>query len=241
MGPMWATEDGKVRLYQGDALQILPRLDIPDVDTVLTDPVWPNCPPGMFAGSDNPRGLLNDALERLPDGPKRIVVHLGMDSDPRFLSAVPRRWPFLRVCWLRFARPSYKGRLLVGSEVAYVFGSHCGSGTYRVAPGEYCLVKNDRATMRHTKDGDKQGPAARIYSDGRHPAPRQTRTVGWLTKWFVEEGCLDPFMGSGTTGVAAIRHGRRFIGIEIEPRYFDIAVKRIEAELARFPLFAGQE
>jgi DNA modification methylase len=40
---------------------------------------------------------------------------------------------------------------------------------------------------------------------------------------------LDPFMGSGTTGVACARLGRRFIGIEIEERYFDIACRRIEA------------
>ena len=52
---------------------------------------------------------------------------------------------------------------------------------------------------------------------------------------------LDPFMGSGTTGVACVRTGRSFIGIEKEPKYFDIAVKRIEAELNRFPLFAGEE
>jgi DNA modification methylase len=48
---------------------------------------------------------------------------------------------------------------------------------------------------------------------------------------------LDPFMGSGTTGVACVRTGRKFIGIEKEPKYFDIAVKRIEAELSRMPLF----
>lgn len=47
---------------------------------------------------------------------------------------------------------------------------------------------------------------------------------------------LDPFMGSGTTGVACIRTGRRFIGIEKEPKYFTIACQRIEAELARHPL-----
>jgi DNA modification methylase len=47
----------------------------------------------------------------------------------------------------------------------------------------------------------------------------------------------DPFMGSGTTGVACVRLGRRFIGIEKERKYFDIAVRRIEAELKRFPLF----
>jgi DNA modification methylase len=38
---------------------------------------------------------------------------------------------------------------------------------------------------------------------------------------------LDPYMGSGTTGVAAINHGRKFIGIELDPGYFDIACKRI--------------
>jgi len=42
------------------------------------------------------------------------------------------------------------------------------------------------------------------------------------------EFVLDPFMGSGTTGVACANLGRKFIGIEIEPKYFDIACKRIE-------------
>jgi site-specific DNA-methyltransferase (adenine-specific)/modification methylase len=44
---------------------------------------------------------------------------------------------------------------------------------------------------------------------------------------------LDPFMGSGTTGVACIRTGRRFIGIELEPKYCAIAVQRMERELAQ--------
>jgi DNA modification methylase len=48
---------------------------------------------------------------------------------------------------------------------------------------------------------------------------------------------LDPFMGSGTTGVAAVKLGRKFIGIEIEPKYFDIACRRIADALARPELF----
>jgi DNA modification methylase len=44
---------------------------------------------------------------------------------------------------------------------------------------------------------------------------------------------LDPFMGSGTTGVAAVRLGRCFVGVEIDPQYFDIACRRIEDELRR--------
>jgi site-specific DNA-methyltransferase (adenine-specific) len=48
---------------------------------------------------------------------------------------------------------------------------------------------------------------------------------------------LDPFMGSGTTGVAAVKLGRKFTGIEIEPTYFDIACKRIEAATKQQDLF----
>jgi DNA modification methylase len=51
---------------------------------------------------------------------------------------------------------------------------------------------------------------------------------------------LDPFMGSGTTGVAAVRLGRRFIGIEIEPRYFDIACRRIEEATRQPDLFVAR-
>lgn len=57
---------------------------------------------------------------------------------------------------------------------------------------------------------------------------------------FSNEGAtiLDPFMGSGTTGVACVQTGRKFIGIEIEPKYFEIAKKRIQqAQLQmRMPL-----
>ena len=52
---------------------------------------------------------------------------------------------------------------------------------------------------------------------------------------------LDPFMGSGTTGVAAIQLGRSFIGIEREPKYFDIACQRIEQAVAQGQLFAPEQ
>jgi site-specific DNA-methyltransferase (adenine-specific) len=51
------------------------------------------------------------------------------------------------------------------------------------------------------------------------------------------ETILDPFMGSGTTGVACANLGRKFIGIEIEPKYFDIACERIRAAQAQQRLF----
>jgi DNA modification methylase len=72
-----------------------------------------------------------------------------------------------------------------------------------------------------------------------HPCPKPDTWMQWLCNLSSRSGdtILDPFMGSGTTGVACIRTGRRFIGIEKEPKYFAIAVKRIEAELSRNALF----
>ncbi len=48
---------------------------------------------------------------------------------------------------------------------------------------------------------------------------------------------FDPYMGSGTTGIAAVRLGRRFVGSEIEPKYFDLACRRIEATTKQTDLF----
>lgn len=59
--------------------------------------------------------------------------------------------------------------------------------------------------------------------------PVGTAALVGLVWWCVElETILDPFMGSGTTGVACMNLGRSFIGIEREPKYFDIACRRIE-------------
>ena len=72
-----------------------------------------------------------------------------------------------------------------------------------------------------------------------HPSPKPLSYMMQLVRRVSDEGqCLcDCLMGSGTTGVACVRTGRKFIGVEIEPKYFDIAVRRIEAELNRTPLF----
>jgi len=59
-----------------------------------------------------------------------------------------------------------------------------------------------------------------------------------LSQWVPPNATvLDPFMGSGTTGLGAIQLGQSFIGIEREPKYFDIACKRIEREVAQGKLF----
>lgn len=72
-----------------------------------------------------------------------------------------------------------------------------------------------------------------------HPAVYPVSLPAELVASYTDEGetVYDPFMGSGTTGVACVKLGRRFIGIEIEPTYFDIACRRIEAAYKQPDLF----
>ena len=73
-------------------------------------------------------------------------------------------------------------------------------------------------------------PVQSMAKNGRlHPTEKPVQLLERLLKKCPDGTVLDPFMGSGSTGEAAIRQGRAFIGIEIEPRYFDIACRRIEA------------
>ena len=65
-----------------------------------------------------------------------------------------------------------------------------------------------------------------------HPTQKPIAVMEWaIGKSADADTILDPFMGSGTTGVAAVKLGRKFIGIEIEPKYFDIACRRISEAL----------
>ena len=70
-----------------------------------------------------------------------------------------------------------------------------------------------------------------------HPNEKPESLMKYLLQKSPAETILDPFMGSGTTGVAAVNLGRKFTGIEIEPKYFDIACRRIADALARPDMF----
>jgi len=67
--------------------------------------------------------------------------------------------------------------------------------------------------------------------DKRHPAQKPIELMAWCIKWISGALVLDPFMGSGTTGIACLRTGRRFIGIEIDEHYFEIARERLQNEI----------
>lgn len=108
----------------------------------------------------------------------------------------------------------------------------------------WCSVKVKRTVFRHLwkgllatrKNEDCAGP-----NDFRkhHPNMKPIALMEWCIDHFkLPPGSLilDPYMGSGSTGVAAVRLGHRFIGIEIDPPYFDVACRRLEKAVVQFRL-----
>ena len=209
-------DDGKgIVIYHGDCRDILPTL--PKSDLMLTDPVWPNCPEGLLEGWQDAMDLLRSCLQVIKSD--RLVIVLRHDCDPRFLGAVPKRFPFFRVQILPYAIPGYIGRKLGGDELAYSFGEPLISKPgRRVIPGY----------------APKQQPAGRRANG--HPCSRALGHFTYLVHWWSEENhtVIDPFCGSGTTLVACKQMNRSAVGIEIEERYIEIAIRRLDQEVLRF-------
>lgn len=198
-------EDGSVTIYHGDCRDVETS-----VDALITDPVWPNAPAGMFSNVEDPQTLFWEMFGL--HVAKRVVVVLRHDSDPRFLESVPKRYAFFRTTILPYAIPGYIGRKLGGDELAYCFGEPVKFQRGRqVIPGRAPSVQPTRRTANC------------------HPCPRAQSHFDFLVTWWSDEGetILDPFMGSGTTLVAAKRLGRKAIGIELEEKYCEIAAKRL--------------
>lgn len=212
---------GDCTLYLGDCLEILPTLD--RVGALVTDPVWPDNNVPEFAGIDAESlfGQMWRSCARHTK-PVRAVFHLGTDTNPAMLGWVTL--PFFRVVSLEYVRPHYKGRILYTGDIAYMYGT-----PPRSVPGKHVISGRTIATVA-TRDKVS------------HPTPRNLEHVSWYVHQFTEPSdiVLDPFMGSGTTGVACTNLGRKFVGIEIEEKYFDIACSRIE-EVSKQPLLVEEQ
>lgn len=197
---------GDATLYLGDCRGVLRDLQ---ADALITDPVWPNAPDGMFPGVE-PYTLFASAWFKMPLI-KRAVIVMRHDSDPYFLA--PIKMSYQRAVFLPYAMPGYIGRFLGGDEIAYCYGEPIPSRKgQRVIPGRAPIVQ----------------PGGRAANG--HPCSRAIDHFMFLVRWWSEPGetVIDPFMGSGTTGEACLRLGRKFIGIEVEEKYFDLACERIE-------------
>lgn len=206
------SRDG-ITLIHGDSIDVLPTLRGIDIDCVITDPVWPNAPEGMFPGIDDPEKLLCSVLCCLPEGVKRLVLQLRNDCDPSFLRFVPAygvpRFKFFQACWLYYVLPGHYGRKLGGNEIAYCYGRPVSAKHHKMLP----------AMCKPVQYEPKPG----------HPAARNLRHVEWLVEYWSEPGetILDPFAGSGTLGLAARKLGRKAVLIERDKHYVDVAANRL--------------
>jgi len=211
MRPYYHDAASGITIYCGDAREVLPELN---ATVVITDPVWLNSTAPII-GIDRPKELLSEIISACPNSIARAAFQIGCDTDPALLAPASLRWPFFRAAWLEYARPHYKGRLLYGSDVAYLYGTPPASADgKRVIPGRCFDISSDG------KQSD-------------HPCPRKISHVAWLVRWWSEstDMIVDPQMGSGTTLRAAKDAGIPAIGIEIEERFCAMAVERLRQEV----------
>lgn len=250
--PDWSKDD--VELYCGDCLEILPQLPAGSVDAVVTDP-----PYGIEtkfgeiatrAGYGDGKGKGTRKLQFAWDGPgvrhvsheglclafelcqasAACVVWTGFDAANCYADAA-RRYGFTvkPMAWIKKCPPP------AGFGCWWPSAFELGFYGYRRGAwfGDTDVCR--RNTWEH--DSYRHGQPGKVGHPTQKPLALMNHHVASIVP---PHGlCIDPFMGSGTTGVACVKTGRKFIGIEKEPKYFDIAVKRIEEAFESIGLFRG--
>jgi DNA modification methylase len=200
---------GRAKLYLGDCRDILPTLGEPGA--LVCDP-----PYGIGADRMNLGGCVASRMEQEAE----------WDGERADLS-FRREWTCPQVVWggnyydLEPTRGFLvwdKGRRFQGRSFA-----EC----------EMAWTNLDFSARLFQFDQLTEGPRV-------HRTQKPVAVMDWTLTFVPGDGpILDPFMGSGTTGVAAVQMGREFIGIEREPKYFDIACKRIEDAQRQGDMFIG--
>jgi DNA modification methylase len=203
-------KDG-ITIYHGDCRDILPHL--PKVDLVLTDP-----PYGIGAN----KMTLGNGARKLPRG-----VH-DWDAHPPDLSLITQ----LGKCIIWGG--NYFG--LCGQSKWLVWDKGTGGNDY--ADCELAWTNIGGVVRKFFKSWVGANAKERVDSDRFHPTQKPVQLMTWCMSFFPNaETILDPFMGSGTTLVAAKLLGKKAIGIELEEEYCKIAVER----LAQGNLFSSEE
>jgi site-specific DNA-methyltransferase (adenine-specific) len=236
-----------VEVYLGDCLDVLPTLEL--VDHVIGDP------PFTQKTSENARSRRDakDGGEFIGTDRRRITFD-GVDGlETAIVSEslrVAKRWVLL------FCALEQIGTYQAAAGDAYVRGT----AWHRTNPapqftGDRPGQAHEGAVLLH-RPGRKRwnrggsvlawhGPTINSVGDPDRGIDHPTPKPAWIMADAIEalsdpgEHILDPFTGSGTTGVAAIKLGRRFTGIEIDPGYFDTACKRLEVALKQADLFVA--
>lgn len=221
---------GNATLYLGDCLEILPTLG--KVDAVITDP-----PYGISLGktaNGNARTRQRGAYSAFEDTPEYIqsvcvpAIQQCIGRFGRVIATTGQRhaWKYPEPddigCWFNPAGSSASKWGWLTSHIILYWG------------------KDPRAGGSITANSvTGVGPTAedRLFD---HPCPKPLSFMRWMVGKGTLDGqsVCDPFMGSGTTGVACMILGRPFCGIELEEKYFDIACERMENVQRQERMFA---
>mgnify|MGYP003151685809 CR=1 FL=1 len=208
-----ATVIGDCTLYQGDCLEIVPTLG--KVDAVVTDPPYGIGEHGGKARTRGRRGYckhenLNWDKDRPSAAAFRAILSCSDDQ----------------IIW----GGNYFADLLPPT-MGWFYWRKLMGGAF--SDGELAWTSRQSALREFVK--------CPRSVDKQHPTEKPVVLMKWCLGFLPDaRTILDPFMGSGTTGVACAKLGRKFIGIELEPKYFDIACKRIENAYAQPDLFIEQ-
>lgn len=214
---------GPCRLIQGDCLEVLPTLG--KVDAVVTDPPYGNNystgwrsgiyrPSTRITGDILSEPLLNDVAVVLEPLLNDVAAVYWFAAPDRLDMVLPilKRWDVINVlAW-------DKGNCTAG-DLECSYGKQWEAIVFAVTKKSPMVGGRDRDVLKFARMNG---------ADYVHPTQKPIELIEYLCGRHDSETILDPFMGSGTTGVACIRKERQFIGIEKEPKYFEIAVKRIQ-------------
>ena len=199
MTPYYERDD--ITIYHGDCREILPELE--PVDLVLTDPPY---------GKKYARGK-----HGIGAGQKWNAQHLKWDGKPDFVKEAAAAGKFAIVWGCEY----FCGQL--GDTKSFlVWDKQNGKNVF----ADCEIAWTNLTTV--TKIYVKQWIGAHIAEDLFHPTQKPVAVMSWCITLSPDcKTILDPFMGSGTTLVAAKMEGRKAIGIEIEEKYCEIAVNRL--------------
>lgn len=234
--PYWASRDGRVTLYHGDSLEVLPTFPADSAQMVCTDPPYAE-QTHQGARTGNPRSS------------KKLVTFASLTADDiraRFAAAgrVARRWlvatmEFRHVAALEVSPPD--GYTFIRAGVWTKRGYMPQTSGDRPAQGWEAIAILHRSGGRMRWNGGGRSAVWHHTSerDGEYPTQKPVALVRDFVSLFSDKGdtVLDPFCGSGTSLVAALGHGRRAIGIDISEDALRIARARCEAVIDQGSLF----
>lgn len=219
---------GSATLYLGDCLDLLG--DIGRVDAIVTDP-----PYGVAYQSNRATGkgnlpITNDGTRISLALYRRVIPALDAGHILWFT-----RWDAWPDVWGILGQWHPLRGLLVWDKGSPGMGdlSHWGLSYELIASAGTSTLRGSRDSSILRFNGKPPG-------DRDHPTEKPAALMRYLVEKITDAGqvVMDPFMGSGTTGVACVETGRPFIGIEIQPDYFEIACRRIEDAQRQQRMFA---